>query len=244
MKLFTVEGNIGSGKSTLVENLREIKTVGSRPLVFLAEPLNEWDKVVDADGKNILQLFYSDQVKHSFAFQMLAFISRYRLLEEAAHAFPDAVVVTERCLYTDYRVFASMLHETGCMSDIEFAIYEKWVARFNKFALSGMIYLKCRPEKALERIARRNRPGEAIDLAYLQLCDEKHAWMDDHDAPLLILDANQEMSEDLMEDWVDTVCLFLAEEAPEDRSWVYGGWAASLLLLPFLVYGRAWFQGL
>jgi len=246
MRLFTVEGNIGSGKSTLVQHLRDLKTVGDRPLVFVAEPVNEWDQVKDADGKNILQLFYSDQVKHAFAFQMLAFISRYCLLDEAMRANPNAVIITERCLHTDYHVFAKMMHETGCMSDVEFTIYEKWFTRFNTFPICGIIYLQCRPEVALKRVLHRNRPGESIDLAYLTLCDEKHNWIDDDAASLLILDTNQEMSEDLMEDWVDTVSLFLFDEAPEIKSWgslIYGGWTASLMLLPFLIYGYGWFQG-
>lgn len=246
MRLFTVEGNIGSGKSTLVQHLRELKTVGDRPLVFVAEPVNEWDQVKDADGKNMLQLFYSDQVQHAFAFQMLAFISRYCILDEAMRANPNAVIITERCLYTDYHVFAKMMHETGCMSDVEFTIYEKWFTRFNTFPICGIIYLKCRPEVALKRVLHRNRPGESIDLAYLQLCDEKHDWIDDDAASLLILDANQEMSEDLMEDWVDTVALFLFDEAPEIKNWgsvLYCGWTASLMLLPVLIYGYGWFQG-
>ena len=247
MRLFTVEGNIGSGKSTLVDQLRQLKTVGDRPLVFVAEPLDEWDKVVDADGKNMLQLFYSDQVQHAFAFQMLAFISRYCLLEQALRANPEAIVITERCLYTDYHVFATMLHETGCLSDVEYTIYQKWFTRFNTFPICGIIYLKCRPEVALKRVLHRNRPGEAIDLAYLTLCDEKHAWIDDEAAALLQLDANEEMTADLMEDWVDSVSLFLLEEAPASKpywgSLLYCGWTVSLLLLPVLVYGHGWLQG-
>ena len=247
MRLFTVEGNIGSGKSTLVHRLHELKTVGDRPLVFVPEPVNEWGQVKDAAGQNMLQLFYSDQVKHAFAFQMLAFISRYCLLEESIRANPNAVIITERCLHTDYRVFATMLHETGCMSDVEFTIYEKWFTRFNTVPICGIIYLKCRPEVALKRIQHRNRPGENIELAYLQLCDEKHEWIDDDAASLLILDANQEMSEDLMEEWVDTVALFLFDEAPEFKSWgstLYCGWTVSLLLLPFLIGAHAWFHRL
>jgi deoxyadenosine/deoxycytidine kinase len=245
MRLFTIEGNIGAGKSTLLQKLREIKTVGSRPLVFVPEPVDSWQEVVDADGKHILELFYTDQCKYAFAFQMLAFISRYSLLEEAVKANPTAVIVTERCLFTDYFVFASMLHETGCMSEVEFAIYKKWFDRFNTTPLSGIVYLKCRPEKALARCKSRNRPGESVDLAYLTLCDEKHEWIDADDAPLLTLDANEEMSADLMEDWVDAVCLFIEEEThvpPYFGSLMYCSWTISLLLLPFLFYGQAWFN--
>ena len=239
MHLFTLEGNIGAGKSTLIHHLRLIKCVGELPVVFLPEPVNIWEQVVDEQGRNMLQLFYSDQVKYSFAFQMMAFISRYCLLEDAIKANPGAVIVTERSLFTDYYVFATMLFETGCMSSVEHAIYKKWFDRFNRFRLSGIIYLKCDPTVALARCTSRNREGESVDLAYLTLCDQKHEWINDDETPLLQLDANQAINEDLIEDWVDTICLFMMEETVQPRDYTFIKTAC--LLLPFLFYCNAVF---
>ena len=242
MHLFTIEGNIGSGKSTLIEHLRSIKSVGTRPLIFLPEPVDVWETIVDEHGLNILQLFYTDQVKYSFSFQMMAFISRYCLLESCAAANPGAVIVTERCLFTDYHVFAALLHETDCMNTVEYAIYKKWFARFNKFALSGIIYLKCTPEVALARCARRNRVGETVDLAYLKLCHDKHDWIDfETDVPLIELDANKTITDDVLEDWVDEICLFMEEEtAPQESAWsAYSVFKTLCILLPLLFYGHS-----
>ena len=51
--LFTIEGNIASGKSTLLKNLSEFDDV-----VVLPEPLEKWQ---NWKGKNMLDLLYKDQ---------------------------------------------------------------------------------------------------------------------------------------------------------------------------------------
>ena len=71
--IFSIEGNIGSGKSTFVEDLRNKlpKTMKGRELIFLQEPVELWREIKD-DGKDIIQLFYEDKNKYSFSF-MLSF---------------------------------------------------------------------------------------------------------------------------------------------------------------------------
>ena len=56
MKIFSIEGNIGSGKSTLINKLKNNNNHG---IVFLPEPVDEWNKVVDSQGVNILTGAYS-----------------------------------------------------------------------------------------------------------------------------------------------------------------------------------------
>ena len=40
--------------------------------------------------------------------------------------------------------------------------------------MKGVIYLDVDPEKCKERIEKRNREGETIDLEYLKLCKQYH----------------------------------------------------------------------
>ena len=41
--IFNIEGNIGSGKSTLVRILeKEIKCINSIPIIYVQEPVDEW----------------------------------------------------------------------------------------------------------------------------------------------------------------------------------------------------------
>ena len=79
--IVSIEGNIGSGKSTLLDNLRETYKNDAN-IVFLKEPVDEWEKIKDENGITILEKFYSDQIKYSFSFQMMAYVSRLKVLRD------------------------------------------------------------------------------------------------------------------------------------------------------------------
>ena len=81
MSFISIEGNIGAGKSTLVDILKKIlgKELES---VFLQEPVDTWLNTVNEEGKNILDLFYNNQERWSYSFQMNAFITRLKLIEK------------------------------------------------------------------------------------------------------------------------------------------------------------------
>ena len=54
-KIVSIEGNIGSGKSTLLENLRK-QYANCKHIIFLPEPVDDWEKIKDSEGNNILSL--------------------------------------------------------------------------------------------------------------------------------------------------------------------------------------------
>ena len=114
--IVSIEGNIGSGKSTLLANLREIYKEDA-DIVFLNEPVDEWGKITDENGVTILEKFYADQEKYSFPFQMMAYVSRLKVLRDALKDIDrtqnrQIVIITERSLYTDKMVFAKMLYDS------------------------------------------------------------------------------------------------------------------------------------
>lgn len=55
----------------------------NKKYLFLEEPVEEWSKIKDREGKTILEKFYNNQEKYSFSFQMLAYISRLADLKNA-----------------------------------------------------------------------------------------------------------------------------------------------------------------
>jgi len=57
MPVISIEGNIGTGKSTLL-NLLEDKF---KNIVFVKEPVDEWIKLKNNNNENILELFYTDK---------------------------------------------------------------------------------------------------------------------------------------------------------------------------------------
>jgi deoxyguanosine kinase len=127
IKIISIEGNIGSGKTTLLRNLRDKysnnREYNGHHIMFLKEPVDEWEKMVDSDGNTMLQKFYANQEKYSFAFQMMAYISRLKILRDAIkhieeQGYSKAIIFTERCLYTDKYVFAKMLYDQGKIEDV------------------------------------------------------------------------------------------------------------------------------
>ena len=91
-KLISIDGNIGSGKSTLMEALKQ-KFKGNKNVVFLREPVDEWDQIKDENNVTILEKFYANQKDYSFSFQMMAYISRLTLLKDAVKNNPNATFI-------------------------------------------------------------------------------------------------------------------------------------------------------
>ena len=194
MPLLTIEGNIGSGKSTIVKALREFALdIDGIPIVFVDEPVQQWEQIVSSDNKNMIELFYGNQEKYAFSFQMMAYISRLALLKEAIRNNPRSVIITERCLLTDYNVFAKLLYENKKILEEEYTIYKKWFHYFQQeIEISGIIYVKTDVSVAQERCGKRNRLGETISFDYLDQCNQKHEeWIKGESCSILTIDNNE-----------------------------------------------------
>ena len=232
--IVSIEGNIGSGKSTLLETLKTIfKENGN--IVFLREPVDEWEKIKDKDGNTMLQKFYANQQEYSFAFQMMAYISRLTILRETVRNIMGKIslnnkekdtdkikkekyiIITERSLYTDKYVFAKMLYDQGKIEDVKYQIYLNWFDEFAKdFPVNDVIYVNTEPEKCYDRIHKRARVGEeVIPLAYLKSCHEYHdAFLDETTGiktAQLVLNGNQDIFENshVVDGWIISIMNFL-----------------------------------
>jgi len=170
--IVSIEGNIGSGKSTLLANLREIYKEDA-DIVFLNEPVDEWGKITDENGVTILEKFYADQEKYSFPFQMMAYVSRLKVLRCALRdvftarlnspgSTKKVILITERSLFTDKLVFAKMLYDDKKIEHVNYRIYLNWFDTFlDEFPVHKVVYVKTDPEQCHTRIAKRSRDGEA-----------------------------------------------------------------------------------
>ena len=190
--IISIEGNIGSGKSTLMANLK-LKYADTPDVIFLQEPVDEWDTVCDDEGHTMLEKFYTNQAKYSFSFQMMAYISRLAVIRTAIHNNPGCIFISERCLYTDKHVFAKMLYDNNKIESVDYQIYNKWFNTFiDDFVVTNLVYIKADAPICSARIGMRAREGEgSIPIEYLQACGEYHdTMMEKMDCDVLVLNGN------------------------------------------------------
>ena len=225
INIVSIEGNIGSGKSTLLENLRNYYA-NNVNVIFLKEPVDDWAKIKDENGITMLEKFYADQEKYSFPFQMMAYISRLKVLRDALKYIKSLntsdknfVLITERSLYTDKMVFAKMLYDAGKIEYINYQIYLNWFDTFSEeFPVHKVVYVKTNPENCHNRILKRLRDGESnIPLEYLTNCSLYHDNMLDTFTnenicnDQLILDGNIDIykNKNQVASWIDEIDKFI-----------------------------------
>jgi len=236
IQIISIEGNIGSGKTTLLKKLKETYEKNTK-IIFLREPVDEWETIKDNTGQTMLQKFYDDQEKYSFAFQMMAYISRLKILRDTVKNIEHEIqkelhsnsiyyecnskfiIITERSLYTDKYVFAKMLYDQGKIEDVCYQIYLNWFDEFAKdYPVSKTIYVSTDPEICHSRIHIRARPGEEIiPLVYLKDCHNYHEeFIYDintiYQNIFLILDGNINIYENpiILETWLSQINTFIA----------------------------------
>lgn len=185
--IISIEGNIGTGKSTFLENL-ESNINKSNPemgnqILFLKEPVDIWESIKDEQGHTILEKFYKDQRRYAFTFQVMAYISRLSMLKRAIKENPDCkIIIIERSLIADKNIFMQMLYDDGQVEKMEFEIYNRWYKEFiDEYRVNAIVYLDSDPDICSARIGKRNRNGEdGIPLAYLEKCRDYHKkWLVD-----------------------------------------------------------------
>ena len=192
--IISVDGNIGSGKSTNVHDLKKFyNEKGRTDILFIQEPVDTWNMVVDKYGTPILANFYKDKKRFAFRLQMLAYISRLKLLRDAIKQ-GYKYIITERCVSTDRNVFSKMLYDKGDIEHDEYIIYNKWFEEFiTDVPIGAIVYIKASPDVCLDRVNIRAREGENIPLEYLEECDKYHdEWINKEKVPKLVIDANRD----------------------------------------------------
>lgn len=188
-KWFIIEGNIGSGKTTLIEKL------GNSNAEVIKEPVDYWLSIKGDDNKNLLQQFYEDPNRYAYLFQTMVFKTRLESLDKPQ---VKPLRFSERSIWTDRYVFGKSCIDSNKMNQLEVNCYHFW---FNwledKFFArpNGIIYLRCSPEKCLERMGIRGRSEESkVPIEYLRELHENHEkWLNNWTTtPVLVIDNNKD----------------------------------------------------
>jgi deoxyadenosine/deoxycytidine kinase len=153
-KFIIVAGNIGVGKSTLVNML--CQKLGWQPFF---EPETENPYLAD---------FYQDMSRWSFQSQVFFLSRRLHIHHQILHH--NGSVIQDRSIYEDAEVFARNLYLQGNLSNRDYETYRSLYQTLVEFLPPPdlVIYLRASVETLIQRIALRNRDYEkSISPVYL-----------------------------------------------------------------------------
>jgi deoxyadenosine/deoxycytidine kinase len=174
-----VAGNIGVGKSTLVDLLA--KRLGWAPFY---EPVGENPYLAD---------FYGDMTAWSFQSQIF-FLTR-RLLSHRQLLDHPTSAIQDRSVYEDAEIFAHNLYLQGHMADRDYNTYRELYQVLTRFLPPPdlVIYLRASVNTLQGRIEQRGRDYERqIQPDYLQRLNELYnAWTENFKlCPILTVPAD------------------------------------------------------
>ena len=221
------EGNIGVGKSTFLSYMKSNLThLHGRKIIYIEEPVQLWQNL---EGVDMLAQFYQDQEKHAFEFQMLATITRIKLLQESIQQNKNAVFIVERCYLSDNHIFTKMLFEQKKISPQQYAIIQMWFS-YIQIKIDYVVYLRANPTICHERCLQRNRSGETVSLEYIEACHAIHeSWMSTIPNKI-VLNCNHNSSTSVYESHIETI-LVKVDLFPIMLMWMYIGFIWFYILL-------------
>lgn len=157
-RIFIIEGNIGAGKTTLIN---EIKNVLSRDknIIYVLEPVEDFQhfKIY-----NPLDEMHTAPVASQIHINNCLF-NAYKNLD---FFDPQTTYIMDRCIFSQF-VFIEALFSFGKISpfekDILFDICKITHKKLNLPKVTGIFFMKIDAETCLERIALRSR-----------LCEQKY----------------------------------------------------------------------
>ncbi|KAJ9583803.1 hypothetical protein L9F63_021853, partial [Diploptera punctata] len=180
----SIEGNIGAGKSTLIQYFSRFPEVDVH-----VEPVAEWCNV---RGHNLLDMLYKDLNRHNYMFQHYVQLTRVKI---QTHKTDKKVHIFERSLQNNRFCFIEMAHKAGQLLDPEYLIlcqWYEWIEQNFDIDLDLIVYLRSSPEVVYERIKKRNRSEEStVSLDYLrQLHESYEKWLFHSNISIPVLQIN------------------------------------------------------
>nr|BDV50067.1 MAG: deoxynucleoside kinase-like protein [Porcellio scaber clopovirus] len=153
------EGNIGSGKSSIINSFPR------DPDVFSIHPelVEEWK---DYNGANLIKEFYENPAKYSFTFQICNLITDYkRSIEMRENQIKNTrrnLMLMERCGLTAKHVFIPFYHNKGFIDDSQKSLLMELdeIVNGDKLLPDMVIYIQISPDEAFRRIRNRNMEEE------------------------------------------------------------------------------------
>lgn len=166
-----IVGNIGVGKSTLIEALKSSplseRLMSAWPNKTGDEGLHTFPEQFDP---NVLDEFYKDPIRHAFTAQIEFFNSR--LERQSAIRRARGIVLEDRTIFEDYHIFGKAQKILNHLTEAEYIAYQhNYNLMMEKIDEPDLVvYLRADTPTLLKRIAKRGRDSEkTIPADYLSL---------------------------------------------------------------------------
>lgn len=173
-----IAGNIGSGKTTLTK--------------LLARRYGWTPRFESVDDNPYLADFYSDMKRWAFNLQVYFLNRRFKEVVEISKS--DDIIIQDRTIFEDAKIFAPNLHEQGNMSDRDFANYsDLFDLMVSLVRLPDlMIYIRSSIPNIVAQIQKRGRQYEqTIRLDYLEGLNRRYEeWIAGYRGQLIIVDGD------------------------------------------------------
>jgi deoxyadenosine/deoxycytidine kinase len=175
-----VAGNIGAGKTSLVEFI--CKRYKVKPFF---EP---------NDTNPYLEDFYRDMRKYAFHSQIYFLTHKFRLHRELER-FPGTVI-QDRTIYEDAEIFAKNLNRSRYIGKRDYATYRELYETIRRDLTPPdvMIFLRCSVRTMRKRIRARGRSMEKqIPSSYLRKLGQLYQeWFDNYDlSPVIEIESDR-----------------------------------------------------
>lgn len=204
-------GTIGAGKTTLSETLQDVIKEKELKCLGFFEPVKQ---------NPILPLYYQDPKRYAMTMQIYMLNKRFEqqmcIQDYCLHGVScvqDSSVFGDTC-------FVEMLMKDGILSDEEVNVYAELFQNISRFIMypSFVVYLNCKSEVAVERIAKRGREFETgISKEYVDnlnkeikhLCEEmkRYTYVEEID-----------VSEDMNEEQIRDLAYYIYDKAIASRN--------------------------
>ena len=194
-----IAGNIGSGKTTLTR--------------MLAHHYGWTPRFEPVDNNPYLADFYADMARWSFNLQIYFLNKRFKEVVEISRS--KEVVIQDRTIFEDARIFAPNLHAQGMMSDRDFDnycdLFDLMMSLVNLPDL--MIYIRSSIPTLVSQIQKRGREYEqTMRLDYLKGLEDRYEnWISTYKGPLIIIDGDHSKFGENPEDFKHVVDLIDAK---------------------------------
>lgn len=198
-KIIGIAGNIGAGKTSLVEFLTQ---------TYQITPFYEPN-----DNNPYLADFYKDMKSWAFHSQLYFLASKFKIHQQLEQT--TGVVIQDRTLFEDVEIFATALHQIRKINNRDWQTYMHFYDSIQQAIKPPdlMIYLKCSIRTTRKRIKLRGRKMEQnMPLSYLKRLENLYQnWINQYDKSKLLVIETDRLN--YVNDLIDQIELMQSIEA-------------------------------